>query len=70
MVYWSERGVFLVLTGMLRPALGESSTTSIKDFAIFPPHEKKIKKRERFHQDIKVMEERYQGRWDINIMAD
>lgn len=25
---------------------------------------------ERFHQDIKVMERRYQGRWDINMMAD
>ena len=25
---------------------------------------------ERFHQDIKVMEERYQGRWDIHMMAD
>lgn len=25
---------------------------------------------ERFHQDIKVMEERYQGRWDVNMMAD
>ena len=25
---------------------------------------------ERFHQDIKVMEERYQGRWDCIIMAD
>lgn len=25
---------------------------------------------ERFHQDIKMMEERYQGRWDINMMAD
>lgn len=25
---------------------------------------------ERFHQDIKVMEQRYQGRWDINMMAD
>ena len=25
---------------------------------------------ERFHQDIKVMKERYQGRWDINMMAD
>ena len=24
---------------------------------------------ERFHQDIKVMEERYQGRWDVNMMA-
>ena len=24
----------------------------------------------RFHQDIKVMVERYQGRWDINMMAD
>ncbi|KYM97739.1 hypothetical protein ALC62_11568, partial [Cyphomyrmex costatus] len=23
---------------------------------------------ERFHQDIKVMETRYQGRWDVNIM--
>ena len=36
-----ERG-FLVLTGMPRPVLGESCTTSIKDFAIFPPHQKKI----------------------------
>lgn len=25
---------------------------------------------ERFHQDIKVMETRYQGRWDENMMAD
>ena len=24
----------------------------------------------RFHQDIRTMEERYQGRWDINILAD
>lgn len=23
-----------------------------------------------FHQDIKLMEERYQGRWDSNMMAD
>ena len=26
--------------------------------------------RERFHQDIKVMEPQYQGRWDENMMAD
>ena len=25
---------------------------------------------ERFHQDIKVMEDRYQGRWDSHIMSD
>lgn len=25
---------------------------------------------ERFHQDIKIMEERYQGRWDKRMMAD
>nr|CAI5835337.1 unnamed protein product [Callosobruchus analis] len=25
---------------------------------------------ERFHQDIKIMEDRYQGRWDIHMMAD
>ena len=25
---------------------------------------------ERFHQDIKTLEERYQGRWDKHIMAD
>ncbi|XP_076053032.1 uncharacterized protein LOC143032339 [Oratosquilla oratoria] len=25
---------------------------------------------ERFHQDISVMEERYQGRWDVNFLAD
>ena len=25
---------------------------------------------ERFHHDIKKMEERYQGRWDIKMMAD
>ena len=25
---------------------------------------------ERFHQDIRMMEERYQGRWDINMLAD
>ena len=25
---------------------------------------------EHFHQDIKEMEERYQGRWDITMMSD
>ncbi|KAL7630004.1 UNVERIFIED_CONTAM: hypothetical protein RMT77_019877 [Armadillidium vulgare] len=25
---------------------------------------------ERFHQDIKTMEERYQGRWNSHMMAD
>ena len=25
---------------------------------------------ERFHQDIKVTENRYQGRWDVNMLAD
>ncbi len=25
---------------------------------------------ERFHQDIKTMEERYQGKWDEHMMAD
>lgn len=25
---------------------------------------------ERFHQDINEMESRYQGRWDVNMMAD
>ena len=25
---------------------------------------------ERFHQDIKIMEERYQGRWDDHMMSD
>lgn len=25
---------------------------------------------ERFHQDLKIMETRYQGRWDANMMAD
>ena len=37
----SREGFFLVLTGMPRPVPGESYTTSIKDFAIFPPHQKK-----------------------------
>ena len=25
---------------------------------------------ERFHQDISCMEERYQGRWDVNMLSD
>ena len=25
---------------------------------------------ERFHQDLKTIEDRYQGRWDIHLMAD
>ena len=25
---------------------------------------------ERFHQDIKTMEKRYQGRWNVNMIAD
>ena len=46
-MYWFERGGFLLLTGMPRPVLGESCTTSIKDFAIFPPHQKKKKKKKK-----------------------
>ena len=34
----SKEEFFLVLTGIHRPVLGESCTTSIKDYAIFPPH--------------------------------
>ena len=40
-VYCFDSGAFLVLTGMSRPVLGESYTTSIKDFANFPPRQKK-----------------------------
>ena len=25
---------------------------------------------ERFHQNLSVMENRYQGKWDVNMMAD
>ena len=25
---------------------------------------------EHFHQDLLIMEERYQGRWDVNFLAD
>jgi hypothetical protein len=28
------------------------------------------KQGERFHQDIKEMETRYQGRWNVNVMGD
>ena len=35
----------MVLTGMSRPVLGESFTTFIKDFAIFPPHQNKKNKK-------------------------
>ena len=42
-MYWFVRGGVLVLTGMPRLILGESCTTSIQDFAIFPPHKKKKK---------------------------
>ena len=28
------------------------------------------KQGERFHQDIRVMEERYQGLWDASMLAD
>ena len=25
---------------------------------------------EHIHQDIRIMEERYQGQWDVNFLAD
>ena len=28
------------------------------------------KQGERFHQDIKIMEKRYQGTWDVHTIAD
>ena len=37
---------FLVLTGMPSLVLGESCTTSIKDSAIFPPHQNKKKEKQ------------------------
>ena len=38
-----------------RPVLGESCTTSIKDFDIFPPHQKKKKKYPDFTQAFVVI---------------
>ena len=29
-----------------------------------------VEQGERFHQDVKNMEERYEGRWDSHMMAD
>ena len=34
--------IFLVVIDMPRPVLGESCTTRIKDFTMFPAHKKKI----------------------------
>ena len=34
------------------------------------PDQDLIVSKERFHQDITTMEERYQGRWDVHMMAD
>ena len=38
----------------------------------FPPNLGAVSRKhgERFHQDIMVMEKRYQGRWDENMMGD
>jgi hypothetical protein len=38
----------------------------------FPPNLVAISEEqgERFHQDLKDVERRYQGRWDVNMMAD
>jgi len=38
----------------------------------FPPNLGAVseEQRKRFHQDLKDVERRYQGRWDVNMMAD
>jgi hypothetical protein len=38
----------------------------------FPPNLGAVSEEqgERFHQDLKDVERRYQGRWDVNMMAD
>jgi hypothetical protein len=38
----------------------------------FPPNLGAVSEQqgERFHQDLKDVERRYQGRWDVNMMAD
>jgi hypothetical protein len=38
----------------------------------FPPNLGAVSEEqgERFHQDLKDVERRYQGRWDVNVMAD
>jgi hypothetical protein len=38
----------------------------------FPPNFGAVSEEqgERFHQDVKDVERRYQGRWDVNMMAD
>jgi hypothetical protein len=38
----------------------------------FPPNLGAVSEEqgERFHQDLKEVERRYQGRWDVNMMAD
>jgi hypothetical protein len=38
----------------------------------FPPNLGAVSEEqgERFHQDLKDVERRYQGRWDVNMMVD
>ena len=51
-----ERGS-LVLTGKPKPVLGESCTTFLKDFTIFPPHKKKKKKKPKKMKSINAINE-------------
>ena len=48
------------------------TSLSIQPSRLFPRQSWRFSEEqgERFHQDIRTMEERYQGRWDVHMMAD
>jgi hypothetical protein len=58
--------------------LGCNTSTSLKlrflasHLDYFPPNLGAVSEEqgERFHHDLKYVERRYQGRWDVNMMAD
>ena len=57
-------------------ALGEPMNIKLRYFFCnldhFPENfgDTSVEQGERFHQDIKVMEERYQGQWDTHMTTD
>ncbi|GBO33272.1 hypothetical protein AVEN_105594-1 [Araneus ventricosus] len=59
--------------GSIRESLGENNPAGLYNhFADFPKNTGAVsdEQGERIHQDFKVIKARYQGRWDVHMMAD
>ena len=67
-----EKRAWNAFVAVVKGFLGNTKAANYKDLVeiLHDSFDVSDEHGEPFHQDIKVMEERYQGRWNTHMMAD